>query len=82
MPDLQGRRGHHLQRPAGRRRLKRLNVLVVKGDVSTADLPANDMLRNYGKDVPRTVIFPPTGRPVVIGGWYADKPASGRTKED
>ncbi len=53
--------------PEVARELADRNVLAMKGDVTTADLPANKLL--YGKlkepGIPVTAIFPPDGRPPI-----------------
>ena len=44
--------------------LRKRNVLVIKGDTTTADLPANKLLKDLGEPgVPVTVIFPPGSAP-------------------
>lgn len=53
--------------------LRQDNVLAVKGDVTTADLPANGMLYDELKEpgVPVTVIFPPgAGPPIRLHGLF------------
>jgi thiol:disulfide interchange protein len=49
--------------------LARRNVLVMKGDITTRDLPANRMLFDELKEpgVPVSVVFPPTGGGVTKG---------------
>ncbi len=54
--------------------LAKHNVLAVKGDVSTSDMPANDMLYNQLKEpaIPVTVIFPPGNQPPIrLHGLYS-----------
>jgi len=49
------------------RRLNKGDILVVRGDITTADMPANEMLYEELKEpgVPVSVIFPPGGRPPI-----------------
>jgi thiol:disulfide interchange protein len=50
------------------------NVLAMKGDVTTSDLPANDMLYRQLNEpaIPVTVIFPPgQGPPIRLYGLYS-----------
>jgi thiol:disulfide interchange protein len=52
--------------------LKKLNVLAVKGDISTRDLPANALKEKFGQGIPVTVIFPPApAQPVVLNGLFS-----------
>ena len=62
--------------------LKQLNVLAVKGDVTTADLPANALKDKLGEPIPVTAIFPPgqsplagasRARPILLRGLFSSK---------
>ena len=55
------------------RKVRELNVLAVRGDVTTKALPAASMLYDELKErgVPVTVILPPTGPPVRLRGIFS-----------
>jgi len=47
-------------------------VLAVKGDVTRAELPANDMLyRRFRGAPPLSVVFPPRGEPLFLVGKFS-----------
>ena len=51
--------------------IKQLNVLAIKGDITTADMPANELKKKFGQGIPVTVIFPPGGaKPIVLSGVF------------
>jgi thiol:disulfide interchange protein DsbD len=58
--------------PAVAAELKARGVLAVRGDVTTADLPANRLLYEELRGAPPlTVIFPPAGQPVRLEGKFS-----------
>lgn len=55
--------------------LRKRNIMVIKGDITTSDLPANEMLKELKEPgVPVTVIFPPGGAdPIRLRGIFSKK---------
>lgn len=52
--------------------LTKNNVLAIKGDTTTADLPANQMKQKLGEAIPVTIIIPPDGRkPIHLRGIFS-----------
>ncbi len=52
--------------------ISNLNVLAVKGDITTADMPANQLKKKFGQGIPVTVIFPPgQAKPIVLDGLFS-----------
>ena len=54
--------------------IAKLNVLAVRGDITTADMPANELKKKFGQGIPVTVIFPPDQangkKPIVLDGLF------------
>jgi thiol:disulfide interchange protein DsbD len=55
--------------------IRQFNVLAVKGDITTADMPANELKKKFGQGIPVTVIFPSGGanakKPIVLSGLFS-----------
>jgi len=58
--------------PAVAEELKARNVLAMRGDVTTADLPANRLLYEELRGAPPlTMIYPPAGPPIRLEGKFS-----------
>jgi thiol:disulfide interchange protein len=59
-------------RPEVARELSDRNVLAMRGDVTSADAPANALLYEHLRGAPPlTVIFPPSGPPIRLEGKFS-----------